>query len=1054
MKLSILECIKHKKWRTYTLKPAVLVLAGSITALPVQSKGATLNSNTTPDYTLEFLQQSQISVSGQVTSLGETMPGVNVLEKGTTNGTTTDGDGRFTLNVSSPDAVLVFSFIGYTMQEIPVGNQTKIDIVMSEDISTLGEVVVVGYGVQKKVSLTNSVATVQTEALTVRPLSTLSQALQGQAAGLTVQDQGGIPGRSKTTLTIRGITSLPDKNNKRKNDPLVIVDGIEQDMNFINPNDIESVSILKDAASTAIYGSRAANGVILITTKRAKEGKVTVDYNGYYALQNSINNPEMMDTEAYMKLQQVAYTNAGLAVPAMYTDESIQTWVNSKDREQYPLPNVWYKELFKTAPQYSNSIAVSGGSENFKARMSARSMRQDALIEGYDFDLKDVRLNSDFTVSKKISVSGDLNYRRERSITPSQETRPGRTTSQESSIYDRLFHGSLFAVPKYADGTYGLSAQFHNPLMYAEKGGNSTQIVENIIGNLRASWMIIDGLKFSSQISPRIVQIRKKDFLNHYTNVDKVTNRTATPVPFNELIESRINAAEYTINNILTYQKEFGKHNISALLGHSEISNTTDSLWAYRERFYSNDVQSIGQGSNDGTRNNKGRDTKWGLRSYMARVNYAFADKYLFEVNGRYDGSSRFTGDNVYSFFPSVSAGWRISEEEFLANVNFIEELKVRGSWGKTGNQAVDLYSYYQALNPISYSFGGTPVTGYKPTQLSNPSITWETTKQVNVGFDALLFENFSLSFDYYNKHTEGILINLPIPATVGLLPSPQNAGTVENKGIELALGYRGEFKPGFTYGFNGNFAVNNNKVIDLAGTGPYITGSDIDPRYIIKEGLPINAHWGYQTDGLFQSDTEIASYPTYSANTKPGDVKFVDRNDDKIIDANDMTMIGTSFPKFTYGFTLNVGYKNFELAAFFQGAADMDVRLSGALAEMGNNEGFVASVMEGNYWTPSNTGAQFARPVKRDLTNMNTSDRMVLDASYLKLKNIQLTYNLPSSLIERVRMTKASVYASATNILTFSKLNDWGLDPEVESGRALYYPQVSLMTLGVNVQF
>ncbi|MBT1701900.1 SusC/RagA family TonB-linked outer membrane protein [Chryseosolibacter indicus] len=1048
MKLSILECLRHKQWRPYTLKPAVLILAGSFAASQAHASSVLFYTNTNSSFASSLFQQSEINISGTVTSGGETMPGVNVLEKGTANGTTTDGDGKFTLNVTNPDAVLVFSFIGYTPQEIPVGNQTKIEVVMAEDISTLGEVVVVGYGVQKKVSLTNSVATVQTEALTVRPLSNLSQALQGQAAGLTVQDQGGIPGRAKTALTIRGTTSLPDKNNKRKNDPLVIVDGIEQDMNFINPNDIESVSILKDAASTAIYGSRAANGVILITTKRAKEGKVTVDYNGYYALQRSINNPEMMDTEAYMRLQQTAYNNAGLAVPAMFTDESIQTWVNSKDREQYPLPNVWYKELFKTAPQYNNSIAVSGGSENFKARMSARNMRQDALIEGYDFDLKDVRLNSDFAISKRISVSGDLNYRRERSTTP----------TLESTIYDRLFHGSLFAVPKYSDGSYGLSSQGHNPLMYAELGGKSTQVVENIIGSLRASWEIVDGLKFSTQIAPRIVLTRKKDFTNSFSNTDKVKNITKVPAN-NSLAESRINATEYTINNLLTYQKEFGKHNISTLIGHSEISNTTDSLWAYRERFYSNDVQSIGQGANDGTRNNRGRDTKWGLRSYMLRVNYAFADKYLFEVNGRYDGSSRFIGDNVYSFFPSVSAGWRISEEQFLENVNFIEELKIRGSWGKTGNQAVGLYSYYQAYDPGAYYFGGASVISYGFKQLANRDITWETTEQTNVGFDALLFENLSLSFDYYKKRTDGILINLPIPSTVGLLPAPQNAGIVDNSGIELALGYRGEFKPGFTYGFSGNFAMNKNEVVDLAGTGPYITGNDIDPRYVIKEGLPINAHWGYQTDGLFQNDTEIAQYPTIGdygdkKTAKPGDVKYVDRNNDKIINADDMMMIGTSFPKFTYGFTVNLGYKNFELAAFFQGAADMDVRLSGALAEMGNNEGFVPSVVEGNYWTPTNPNAKFPRPVKRELKNVNTSDRMILDASYLKLKNIQLTYNLPSSLIEKARMTKASVYASATNVLTFSKLKEWGLDPEVESGRALYYPQVSLMTLGVNVQF
>ncbi|WP_254089371.1 TonB-dependent receptor [Dawidia soli] len=986
----------------------------------------------------------QITVSGRVTSeTGEGMPGVSVLQKGTANGTSTDVNGDYTLSISEGDAVLQFSFIGYLTQEVAVNNQTRIDLAMQPDITTLSEIVVVGYGTQKKISVTNSVSQVQSEAITQRPVTTLGQAMQGRAPGLTVIDQGGMPGRSTTTMRIRGVTSLPNNNNPTKNNALVIVDGIEQSLDYINPNDIESMSILKDAASTAIYGSRAANGVILITTKRAKEDRVTVTYNGYYALQNSVNNPEMMDVASYMRLQQVAFQNAGLAAPDMYSDASIQEWTTSSDREKYPLPNVWYDELFHTAPQFSNNIAVAGGSEKFKARMSVRNMRQDALLNGYDFDLKEVRLNSDFQISKKISVSGDLNYRRMRSTAP----------TLESTIYDRIFHGSLFTVPKYSDGTYGLSSQGHNPLMYAEMGGKSNQYTQNIIGNISASWTIAEGLKFTTQFSPRIILTSKKDFANSYTNLDKTRNITKA-VPNNTLNEARINATEYTINNLLTYQKAFDKHDLSALVGYSEISNVTDSLSAYRERFYNNNIQSISQGANDGTKNNGGNDSKWGLRSYMARVNYSYADKYLFEANGRYDGSSRFTGSNQYSFFPSFSAGWRISEESFMSGISFLQELKLRGSWGKTGNQAVGLYSYYQSLNASAYSFGGTSVIGYKPTVLANPDITWETTTQTNVGIDAQVLEGLTLSFDYYKKRTDGILINLPIPAAVGFAAPPQNAGVVDNKGFEIVLGYRGEVRSAFKYNVEGNMSVNNNKVVSLAGTGPYISGNDIDPRYIIKEGLPINAHWGYATGGLFQTQEEVDSYPTYAANTKPGDVKYLNLNNDDVINADDMTMIGKSFPRITFGMNINMSYKNFELALFFQGAGDVDTRLSGALAEMGNNEGFVSDVVTGNYWTPENPGAKFPRPVKRDLRNVNTSDRMIIDASYLKLKNVQLTYNLPLPLVERIRLTRASVYASATNVLSFSKLKEWGLDPEVGSGRALYYPQTSLMTLGLNLQF
>ncbi|HSU50708.1 MAG TPA: SusC/RagA family TonB-linked outer membrane protein, partial [Segetibacter sp.] len=407
------------------------------------------------------------------------------------------------------------------------------------------------------------------------------------------------------------------------------------------------------------------------------------------------------------------------------------------------------------------------------------------------------------------------------------------------------------------------------------------------------------------------------------------------------------------------------------------------------------------------------------------------------------------------SFFPSFSAGWRLSEENFWDGLKgTVNEFKLRGSWGKTGNQTIPLYSYFESLSASSYTFGGAPVTGYRPNTLANTDITWETTTQTDFGVDASLFRNFSLSFDYYNKKTDGILLDLPIPGTIGLNAPPQNAGVVENKGVEITAGYRKVTGKKFRYDINGNLAINNNKVISLAGTGPYISGSDIDPRYAVKEGLPINVHWGYVTDGLFQTQSEIDKYPTYTPNTKPGDVKYVDRNNDGKINADDMTMIGTSFPKYTFGLNSSFGYGNFEVSLLFQGAAAVDTRLAGALAEMGNYEGFTHTIYTNNYWTPQHTDARFPRPIKLDLRNRATSDLLLIDGSYVRLKNLQVAYTLPTRIIQKLSMNRASVYVSATNLLTFSKLNEWNLDPEVESGRGVYYPQTSLLTFGVNVQF
>lgn len=996
-----------------------------------------------------------IIIKGIITDASDQtiIPGVSILVKGTQQGTTTDVNGQFEISAPS-HATLTISAIGYITSEIPVDGKSLLTIALSPDTKALDEVVVVGYGTQKRNSLTNSVSQISGEDITKRPVSNIQQSFQGLMPGVTVTDLGGSPGKSNASIRVRGITTFNINSSSTsgydlsKNDALVIVDGIEQQLSDINPDDIESVSILKDAASTAIYGSRATNGVVLITTKRAKSSKIQVDYHGYYAIQKSNNVPKMMGLEAYMRHQIAAYSNAGLAVPARFTEESIQTYLTTTDREKYPLPNTWFDVLLRAAPQQNHSLSVAGGNDVLRTRLSVRYQDQEGVIKNFSNKIGEIRLNSDYQASKKIKISADVNYRYNDTESP---------TTNANAPLNNFFHGTLWAVPKYDDGTYGLSTQGNNPLMFIEIGGQSRQKTDYLSGYVKADLEIIDGLTFSTQIAGRALFTQQKNYTNSYTNWDKNTNITKT-IANNSLTEVRNNLREYTLNNLLTYENNFGIHNLKALVGYSQIGNTQTFLQAYRERFYNNEISSIGQGANDGTKSNSGNDAVYGLRSFFGRINYDYDGKYLFEANARYDGSSKFTGSKQYSVFPSFSAGWRLSREAFWNSIeNTINDLKIRGSWGITGNQSVDLYSYYSALTASGYNFGGAAVQGYRQSTLANTTLGWESTTQLDFGLDAVfLNRKLNLTVDYYKKTTNDILLNLDIPATVGLVASPQNAGSVENKGWEFSLNYRGRSGTSdFRYTIGGNFSINHNEVIDLKDTGPYIAGSDIDPRYIIKKGLPINTLWGYKTDGLFQTEEEIIAYgATYAANTQPGDVKHIDLNGDGKIDANDMTNIGNSFPKYTFGINSDFSYKGFELSILLQGAAKVDARLAGALAEMGNQEGFTHEVFTNNYWTPENTQARFPRPVKFDLRNVTSSDRMVIDGSYFRLKNIQLAYSLPTVLTKKINLNKVRVYFSATNLFTVSKLNEWNLDPEVPSGRAVYFPQTALYTIGLNLQF
>ena len=994
-----------------------------------------------PNIVHGYDSQQQITIQGNVTDEnGNTLPGVSVIVKGTTIGTLTDQDGKYSISLQPKSEILVFSFIGMQTQEVIIGTQTSINVTMNAAIIGLEEVVVVGYGTQKKVSVTSAVSIVEGDQLTRRSVSSLQQAIQGKLAGFTILDYGGRPGGANTVMRIRGVTTLSN------NDPLVIVDGIEQQLDYLNPEDIESISILKDASSTSIYGSRAANGVLLITTKRAKSGKLSVSYDGYYALQKYNLLPEHMGLEDFMRNQNYAYTN--LDLPPLYTEDEIQEYVNATDRLKYPLPNTWFDAVFSTAPQIKNSLTIEGGQEDFKVRMTYRNLYQDGVIPNSNSKLNEFRINTDSKLTSKINVMAGVNYRNMKNLSP----------LSEYDVLDYMVHNSQWTVPKYPDGTYGLSTQGMNPLLFAEKAGTDNEVNDYLVGDIKANWEILKGLIFTTQLGVRVSLNARKSFKNKY-EVRDYYNPTLVlkNVALNSLTESRSDNREFTINNLLNYSLTVDDHALNILVGYSQIKNKNRTLSAYRQGFYNNAIQSIEQGTNDATKTNSGSEYEWALRSIFSRFNYSYKGKYLFEANGRYDGSSRFMGDNQYSFFPSFSLGWRISEEKFWDRLSiYMNELKLRGSWGKTGNQAVSLYTFYPSLVLTSYSLNNSTVQGYSQEKMINEDLTWETTTQYDVGMDVQFLKNrISLSVDYYYKITDGILLTLPVPQTLGLNPTAQNAGRMDNKGWEFLVASRNNFGP-LGFNVNLNLSINNNKVVDLAGTGPYISGSMAgELMQIIGEGYSYNSLWGPMTDGLFQTVEEVQSYPNFRAGTRPGDVKFVDNNEDGQINEMDAVYLGTTFPKYTFGSIFDLTYKNFSLNLSFQGVAGVKTRIGGTITDGGIWEGFCHEIFTNNQWTPENPNARFPIPRKRDNRNTRMSDYWVLDASYLRLKSAQLLYQIPSSLTKRISIERMSVYVSGTNLLTFSALNEWNLDAESRAARPEdSYGAVSLYTFGVNIDF
>ncbi|NOU59676.1 SusC/RagA family TonB-linked outer membrane protein [Marinifilum caeruleilacunae] len=1001
---------------------AFLLMGSSVMAAPVHEKDA-----------IYARQEQQKVLNGKVVDKnGESLIGVNIIVKGTTTGTTTDFNGNYKINVAE-NAVLLFTFIGYLDQEISVGNQSILDITLEEDVLGLDEVVVVGYGTQKKANLTGSVSAVKGDEMVNKPMTDSRQALQGAVPGLTIIDRGGIPGEENLDFKIRGISSISAGVS-----PLVLVDGIEMPLGDVNPNDIESVSILKDAASSSIYGAKAANGVVLITTKRGKEGGFKVDYNGYYGWQTPATLPELVGAEDYLNLVNEALVNAGMN--PKYSPEYIQNTVAGNDPINYPYVNL-FEELFETAPVLNQSVRISGGNDKSRIALSLNHLKQDGMLKNVESERFGFRLNTDFQVKENLKLRADVSFNRR------ENEKPNRLSSAIGAIVGT----SPVTVLQYPNGVYGLNKDNTNALACLEVGGMNESVNEALNLKVGADLEILNGLTLRSDLSYKSINNRYKNYRAEYNfrnpeNPDEIVHRW-TP---SKLTDGRWNQQEINFKGLLDYSRSFGDHSLHVLAGIDVTENKSYTLQGSRNNIYSDDYVELNTGDTEG-QSNLGYPEDWALFSYLGRVNYSYKGKYLLEGNIRYDGSSRFDKGNKWGVFPSFSAGWRISEEDFMSSFEFLDNLKLRGSWGQLGNQNIGLYKFTSTVYAdFPYNFNDAEVNGYSQWYYANKDITWETTEMIDFGFDLTLFNGkLDIVADWYQKDTKDVLLILPISYLTGLAASETNAGKMRNTGWEVSLTHRNKIKD-FNYSIGFNIADVKNELVDFAGNEPSINGWTI-----LKEGESVNAFYGYESDGLFQSQEEIDNHATQpnQSQLKPGDIKLVDQNGDGEINDEDRKVIGSSIPRFNVGLNVFMEYKGFDCSASFQGVLKAENYFYGAPNEGPAYEIFTTKRVL-DRWTPDNPDASFPRlEAASNKNNYLYNDFWIRDASYIRLKNLQFAYSLPSSVLEKWKIEKLRFYVGATNLFTITDVES-GLDPETYDGRPNYYPPVSTYTMGVQLQF
>ena len=975
-------------------------------------------------------QQSGKLVKGAVTDeSGLSVIGANVFIKGTTVGTITDMEGNFSLEVPSDNDILVISYIGYVEQQIPVKNRKNWSIVLKEDAQNLDEVVVVGYGTQRKGNIATAVTTIKSDVLQNRPVQTVGEALQGQIPGLSVTAKGA-PGESPK-LQLRGSSVLKSDNSS---EPLVLVDGVPADFNFLNPEDIESINVLKDAASSAIYGSRAANGVLLITTKRGKMGKPTFRYNGSVGVNTPMYMPQSISSAEYARIKNEAERNMGRA--AIYTDEDISKFANGTDLNRYPNTN-WLDLAIQNSVTTRHGLEASGGTEKVRYLVSAGVDHQTGIFPNTQQNVFNVRSSTDISITKKFGISFDIRY----------QLRDMDALNNQEDIYKQLIQADPTMVAYYTDGSYGYNPGFFtNPLVPLYEGGQKYTNRHEASGIFKLDYEIIDGLKFTGIANVKYTfkneesRARKVFYKNYFTQ-EVFENGE------NSFSDRRDYNAYYNLQALLNYKKSFGIHNLDILAGYQQESENSDWLKGARSGYPTDIIWELNPGPKDNW-SNDGNGEHWALASFIGRINYDYDNKYILSLSMRSDASSRFAKGSRWSTFPSVAAAWRISQESFMKGIrSWLDDLKIRASWGQTGSATgLGLYPSYTLISTGGLILNNTYQQIASLKTIGNQELTWEHSDMLNLGLDVkVLNSRLNFTGEYYIKNTKDILLEMPVPLEYGFGKPNMNVGEVRNKGWELSLSWDDRIND-FGYSISGNLSDNRNEVIDLGGTGPW-KGSNT----YTDVGLPFNSIYGYESMGLFQSDEEVANAPFQNSNTAAGDIRYKNQNGDNKIDANDRVVIGDPNPHFLYGVNLGFDYKNFDLNMFFQGIGQKDrVIMDNFVRPF-----YDSSIFEHHldYWTPENTGAKYPRILNKDdgTHNYQQSDYWMINAGYFRMKNLQIGYTIPREILRPAGFDRVRVYFSANNLFTVSDFVP-GMDPESE--KSVSYPFARTYSFGLNVQF
>lgn len=994
----------------------------------------------------------QREIIGRITDdQGKTLVGATISAKGTSVVSKSNETGYYRITVPMDAKVLVFSMVGYTAIEQELGASAVVNVALSASVSDLDEVVIVGYGTQKKVNVIGSVSQVNSEDIENRPVTQVTHALTGQMPGVTVRVASGRPGSNGGTIRVRGVGSfgaVPDA--------LVLIDGIPGSLNEINPDDIQSVSVLKDASSAAIYGARSANGVILVTTKAGSASQLAISYNGYVGFNEATELPDFANSWEYAEMYNVASGSNS------YTPEDIDNFRSQRDPDNFPNTHFLNHLFSNRGLQNGHTLNLNGAGEKVKYFLSGGYLNQDGIIPKNNYERYNVRLNLESDLGSNFKLTTRLAGAFE------ERNEPQATANRGGELTDQLIQQAVRYPAVYlgqaSNGDFGIGPESSGtPVSWLASASYLRNPRNRINANAKLDWTPIEGLNFSAiggynftlleQHSYRASQRLNADLTLVQSNLDKFRNKSMFK----------------TMQFLGEYGKAFGKNNLDFLIGYSFENEINDNFSGYRQDFPSNDYTEIGMGGADNQQVD-GAVSEWAIQSLFARLKYNRSDRYLFESTVRYDGSSRFPDDNKYALFPSLAVGWRLSEEDFLKSVTWLSNLKLKASWGILGNQNLGGdYPYQIVLNSgRNYPFGNSMSTGAAYWTYKDANIRWESTETTDVGIESEFFGGkLGLNATYFNRNTSDILF-IPaasVSSVLGVGISETNTGKARNTGWEFDAYYRGNIND-FTYSIGGNLSIINNKVLTLGLGNVQQPNGMVGNGSNLFIGYPMQMYYGYLTDGVFLDDTDIAEWPTQTAVTpqpQAGDLRYRDISgpdgvpDGKVDPTHDRTYLGSQIPKYTFGVNLGLNYKGIDFSAFLQGVSGVSGQLTGyaglAFFNLGNIQRWQ---MEGRF-NPDHPVRYPEYPRLEVVSNSGTpntglSDFWVLNAAYLRVKNVQLGYTFPKQLLNAARIDRIRLYVSVENPVTWSSYRQ-GWDPEISTGGS-YYPILSTYTLGCNIKF